>query len=203
MALKEFYDYIGQPDPSIVEKVYHLFHKHGSDKSSRHNYEVIYGPILERSEIKNVFEIGVAQGGSARAWAEYSDDIFVYGIDNNPEHMFKEKNIEIFLADQSDVSTISEVYLSIQSPEFNLIVDDGSHQLKHAVDTFNECLPWLSLDGWYVVEDIPLVNENDWLLIKNNLSDNYKSFLINLNSMVDMDNDDLKDNILFIVKRVK
>ena len=203
MALKEFYDYIGEPNGVIIKKISDLFHKHGSDKSSRHNYEVVYGPILEHSNVLKIFEVGVAYGGSARAWAEYSPDIFVYGIDNNPEHMFMEKNIEIFLADQSNVSTISDVYSSINYPEFDLIIDDGSHQLDHAVNTFNECLSWLSVGGWYVVEDIPLINEVDWLNIKKNISDDYQSFLINLNHMVDMEDDDLKDNILFLAKRLR
>ena len=202
MALEDFYQYIGSVDSNVIKKISDLFHKHGSDKSSRHNYEVIYGPILENSIIKNVFEVGVAYGGSARAWAEYSKDIFVYGIDNNPEHMFKENQIEIFLADQSQISTIASVYNSINRPKLDLIIDDGSHQLDHAVNTFNECLSWLDINGWYVVEDIPLVNETDWEMINKSIPDNYKTFLINLNSMVDMQNDDLKDNIVFLVKRL-
>jgi cephalosporin hydroxylase len=132
----------------------------GRDGDSCHNYTPTYYNLFRNREqyVRRVLEVGVDRGMSLRMWAENFPNAEVVGIDICPEFIFQEDRIQCYLADQASPSSLRDAILKAQSdlgPEkFDLIVDDGSHQLDHTIITAQALMPFVSSNGWYIIEDI-------------------------------------------------
>jgi hypothetical protein len=141
-----------------------LARKYGTDKGGEHlqrgdtchRYTEHYHKMFKsrRKDVKNVLEIGVAGGHSLRMWKEYFPNATIYGIDNNPACIFNDERIRCFVADQYAESDLLTTMCIIGEPELDLIVDDGSHEPAHQIFTAQVLLPYLSMNGIYVIEDI-------------------------------------------------
>ena len=127
----------------------------GTDKSSEiHNYCEKYERTLrmERPGKYKILEIGVLLGQSLQMWAEYFFNSTIVGIDINEKCAeFESGNIEVEIGSQVDPEFIQQVIEKYG--EFDLIVDDGSHQQKHVIKTFEILFASLKSGGLYVVED--------------------------------------------------
>ena len=77
----------------------------------------------------------------------------------------------------------------------------SSHLWDDTVNTFNTSLPYLNVDGWFIIEDIKLEHEAGWKEIVSNLPDNYKAFLLNMNPLGWQDEHNFYDNIVLAVKQ--
>jgi predicted O-methyltransferase YrrM len=112
-----------------------------------------------REQVKWVFEIGIHYGPSLRMWRDYFPNAQIVGIDSDGEsveNMIKanEERIRCFAADQFNEADLRDVMYRLGDPEFDLIVDDGSHESAHQIFSAQVLLPYLKRDGVYVVEDI-------------------------------------------------
>jgi 8-demethyl-8-alpha-L-rhamnosyltetracenomycin-C 2'-O-methyltransferase len=141
-----------------------LARKYGTDKGgwhltpphdTCHNYTPTYFHLFRdrTDEIKNVLEIGIADGRSLRMWRDFFPNAMVWGIDLNPACIFTEHRIACYAADQSSKKDLDRV-LGDNAPRFDLIVDDGSHEPAHQIFTARFLLPCLTPTGIYVIEDI-------------------------------------------------
>lgn len=122
-----------------------------------HTYTKAYEKLLGeyRHTAMRVLEIGVNAGGSLRMWEEYFEFARISGFDIRPEVLFNAGRIKCYLADQSNAqSLLNAVYNIHLQPSFDLIVDDGSHELQHQLITMKTLLPFLKPDGLYVIEDV-------------------------------------------------
>lgn len=201
MALNSLYSYTGVPNKGVIDFFGEVMERHGSDKSTGHNYHKVYSALFNSLDaVKNVFEVGIANGSSLRAWKEIFPTSEVFGVDLNINHLIEEDRIHTFWADQGDPNTFNSVKKEASIGEVDLIVDDGSHQLKHSMDTFSALLPWLSVGGWIVIEDIHVSMKDDWLEFQKNIGSEYKTFLLD---MMDECKSGWDDNIVFLAKRVK
>ena len=201
MALNSLYAYTGLPKEGITNFFAEVLERHGSDKSTGHNYHKVYSVLFsDLDSVKNVFEVGIANGSSLRAWKELFPASEVFGVDLNIDHLIKEDRISTFWADQGDPATFNLVKEAAGIGEVDLVVDDGSHQLKHSMDTFSALLPWLSIGGWIVIEDIHFSMKDDWLEFQKNIGPEYKTFLLD---MMDECRSGWDDNIVFLAKRIK
>ena len=99
----------------------------------------------------NILEIGVDKGDSLRLWREYFTNANICGIDLHKSD-FTIDNTEILIGDQSDYSFLQTVVSKYKN--FDIIVDDGSHQSKHIISSFKFLFPYLSKNGIYVIEDL-------------------------------------------------
>jgi Methyltransferase domain len=147
-----------------------LARKYGTDKGGDHlqagdtchNYTPFYHEMFKdrRNDVTAVLEIGISHGCSLRMWKEYFSKATIFGIDSNPECLFEEDRIHTFAADQHAERDLLEImdHLKRQRFErangFDLIIDDGSHEPAHQVFTAQVLLPYLGIDGIYVIEDI-------------------------------------------------
>jgi len=202
-TLKDFYEYAGEP--TDLDKFESIFNETGSDKSTRHNYHDIYAALFkDRSLVQDILEIGIYHGGSLRSWKHLFAKANILGLDYETSFFFEEDRIKSLYVDQRDIKSFYNVYSQTDGQVYDFIVDDGCHNPDETLLTFNAVLPWLSINGWFIVEDIRLVDENLWQSVVNTLPSNYKAFLINMNDMRDMENDPhgLKDNIVVAVKRI-
>jgi hypothetical protein len=134
------------------------FDKSGSDKSSRHRYEVGYAQILP-DDVTALLEIGIANAHvspdvtSLTAWAELFPDAVIVGADIVPEKMMNKENIKSFLIDQSSEQSLSKFKEDV-GMKFDVIIDDGSHMFSHAKITFKILFDLLEESGIYIIEDI-------------------------------------------------
>ena len=109
-----------------------------------------YFSSLKNSKI-NILEIGVEGGDSLRIWREYFTNANICGIDIDKKD-FKIDNTEILQGDQSDKNFLKTLIDKYKN--FDIIIDDGSHQAKHINTSFKFLFPYLNNNGIYVIEDL-------------------------------------------------
>ena len=112
-------------------------------------YEKYFTPLRD-SKI-NILEIGVDNGDSLRIWREFFSKANICGIDIDKKN-FKINNTKILQGDQSDLNFLKS--LVSEYKKFDIIIDDGSHQAKHIIASFNYLFNYLSDNGLYVIEDL-------------------------------------------------
>ena len=114
------------------------------------DYYDLYFKNLKDKEI-NILEIGVERGDSLRMWREYFTKANICAIDLIDRNI-SVNNTDIMIGDQSDYNFLQQVVNKYNM--FDIIIDDGSHQCKHIIKSFNFLFNYLNNDGIYVVEDL-------------------------------------------------
>lgn len=131
---------------------------HLSAGDTVHRYTPHYYELFKdrRDEIKCVVEIGVSKGCSLRMWHDWFLNAQIVGIDSNRNCLFKDTRIDCYQADQGNYGQLMQVVRSVRmtNPQWDLIIDDGSHLDEHQVFTARTLLPYLAPDGYYVIEDL-------------------------------------------------
>ena len=125
----------------------------------KHSYvEYVYGEKFKRiRNAKNVLEIGIFNGGSHLLWRDYFPEATVYGIDI--KHCSKLDNEPRIIQFTKDAYR-QEVANEFADEFFDLIIDDGPHNLPSMLSFIQFYLPKLSNNGIMVIEDI---SELTWL----------------------------------------
>lgn len=130
-----------------------IFAKYGSDKAE-HNYGPFYEQWLPKNPRK-ILEIGVKEGASIRAWKEIFPNAEIHGLDLFEEFPIPEIEGVIFhKGSQID----PEILHLLRKENFDLIIDDGSHNTRDQLMTFfglinSHCI--------YIIEDLHC--ESDYL----------------------------------------
>lgn len=156
--------------------------KYSTDKGGRHNtynhqpchgtheYTPIYWDLFhkQRHLVKSVLEVGINKGCSLRMWQEFFPSALIIGLDIDKANLINEGRIKSFLADQGDAHALANVLQVAQAHPFDVIIDDGSHDMMDQVVSLNALARLLSDIGVYVIEDIPR-NDTSWhnFLLKN------------------------------------
>ena len=129
--------------------------KHGLLNKYKH-YFSIYDRHLSkfRDTAVNILEFGVAHGGSLQMWKNYfGQKAKIYGVDINPNcKQLEEDRISIFIGDQGDKNFLSTLKKNI--PKIDILVDDGGHEMRQQIITFEELFPHISSNGVYLCEDL-------------------------------------------------
>jgi cephalosporin hydroxylase len=119
------------------------------------HYFDIYERHLSRFRGKApvMLEIGVMGGGSLAMWSEYfGAGSQIVGVDINPECKEHEAaGIEVFIGSQDDPALIDSILSKY--PRVDIVLDDGSHEMKHMIDSFELLYDRVHADGVYLVED--------------------------------------------------
>lgn len=147
-----------------------LFTYYGSDKSTHHDYHLLYEELYrnKRLTVRTVIEIGIGSnnllipqnmgengrpGASLRAFRDWFPNAKIIGLDIDKDTMFKDERIQTFCIDQLDRKSFS-----LLSNEISLAVDvvvvDGLHTPRADLNTLLELLPMVSRTGYFVIEDI-------------------------------------------------
>lgn len=128
------------------------------------NYFDIYDkhlmPYLEKNP--TILEIGIAHGGSTEMFKEYFENCTIYGVDYNPECVDVVKNlgVHVTIGNQGDPKFWDDFL--IDKPEFDIIIDDGGHEMNQQLITLLKTYPKLKNNGIYVVEDTHTSYWNKW-----------------------------------------
>jgi Methyltransferase domain len=97
-----------------------------------------------------VCELGVFSGGSLAAWQQIFPRGLVAGVDINPGAGWPDGTIRI-VASQDDPAL--PALLAGYSPEWDLIVDDASHDGTLTAAALDHLWPLVAPGGFYVIED--------------------------------------------------
>ena len=120
----------------------------------RHNYLLYYWMHFRdiRLEVKSVLEIGIQTDRSLRMWEEFFPNAMIYGIDIDSKcKEFEGGRRKILIGDQGDYDFLHQV--TQQYEAFDIIIDDGSHHVRHQLKSFDFLFPKMSDHGIYVIED--------------------------------------------------
>ncbi len=155
---------------------------HGSDKGSRgdrptpypwrpHNYADLYAQLFDhcRAAVGLVFECGIGSadlsmpcnmglkgrpGASLRVWRDYFPNAEVYGADIDDKILFEEDRIRTYHVDQTSSSSIEAMWQAIGRDGFDLMIDDGLHEVDGGIPLFERSIDRLAPGGVYIIEDV-------------------------------------------------
>lgn len=144
-------------DPNLLENLDKIAKDCGTDKSSLiHNYCVKYEKYLNFNRLDSIkiLEIGVFDGKSLNMWKRFYPNSTVVGVDimeRCKEYEKTEQNLFIEIGSQDNINFLNSIIKKYG--EFDLIIDDGSHQQNHMIFSFSILFPFLKKGGTYIVED--------------------------------------------------
>lgn len=136
-----------------------LCERHRTDKRpSYHDYTRIYGPLFAplraRPDLR-VLEIGVSAGASLRVWAAYFPQAQLCAIDHDPEtRAAVPTGVRFACADQADREALRAAIAGVGGGPFDLIIDDGGHQMIEQQVSLAALFPVVRPGGLYIVEDV-------------------------------------------------
>ncbi len=133
--------------------------RHDTDKNTTHSYGPMYGKIFSdfdrQSEI-DLLEIGVWHGGSLAAWREYFPNATITGVEVgntlSTDCIYIEKDPKMSLV-------VSDIKKWEPSTQFDIVIDDGSHDLSDVLWVASHYPSKLKQNGVLVIEDI---KELEW-----------------------------------------
>lgn len=162
----------------------------GSDKSTDHNYHIVYSYILDklgRNSILNVLEIGLGTnnptlvssmgmgarpGASLYAFREYLPNANIYGCDIDKDILFQDERIKTCYVDQMNPDSFDDISEQFGNIQYDLIIDDGLHSICANFNTLLFALDKVKTNGWIVIEDIHI--KDNWKAIDFILRSNKK-----------------------------
>ncbi len=119
------------------------------------HYFDIYERHLERFRGKApvMIEIGVMGGGSLAMWKAYlGAGSRIIGIDIDAScKAHEDDGIEVFIGSQDDPALINSIFKKY--PHVDIVLDDGSHLMKHMIASFELMYQRVAQNGVYLVED--------------------------------------------------
>lgn len=121
-----------------------------------HHYIPIYDRYFSNFRGRKIrfLEIGVFKGGSLEMWRKYfGDEAIIFGIDIDPSCK-KLDGIagQVRIGSQDDPEFLETVVREMGGVD--VILDDGSHRMKHVLSSFKYLFPKLSDGGIYMIEDL-------------------------------------------------
>jgi hypothetical protein len=151
--------------------------KYFSDKTKLpggrgHCYEISYENIfkhIDKEKVYNLLEIGIGlgghyygmlaeypgytQGSSLKLWSEYFPNSNIYGWDIEPCDYIDNVKIKTSVVDACDENCLNNFFKQ-NDIMFDIIIDDGSHQLEDQVKSFMLLYNKVNINGFYIIEDI-------------------------------------------------
>ena len=121
-----------------------------------HNYSVHYEKYLSKfknNDVIKILEIGSLLGSGTASFIKYFQNSKIVSLDINPFNMrYYSKKIRSIFIDTQSKNIINELAHYIKD-DFDIIIDDGSHNKRDQILTLNYFLPKLKKKGIYVIED--------------------------------------------------
>lgn len=137
------------------------------DKYYAHSYVPFYWQLFDQMKVRKLLELGIGyedlmtpfvpkyiHGASLKMWRDYFPEAAIYGCDIRPDTLFHlEDRIYTFECDQSSPTSLLDL-VGFTGGDWDVVIDDGSHQTEHQILTAKTLLPYVAAGGVYVVEDV-------------------------------------------------
>lgn len=180
----------------LSSKLAERFVFHGSDKATTHDYHLLYAYLLNKTEVRSIFEIGLGTnntdvvstmgrtgqpGASLRAFRDVFVSAHVFGADIDARILFSEERITTFWADQMNAATLWNLKIP-QSLAFDIMIDDGLHAPVANLNSLAFFLPRLRVGGWAVIEDVNPIAQDIWHIVTELIRPQYQGEFIRTQS---------------------
>ena len=121
-----------------------------------HNYAIFYEKYFKdlRNKELRVLEIGSHEGKALAAFYYFFQNAFLVGANINPFQMkFHSKRMEEIYIDVSSKKILKN-FSNYINKNFDIIIDDASHNLRDILITLPIMFKKLNPGGYYVIEDV-------------------------------------------------
>ena len=141
---------------ATLQEIYAQHRGKVSDKWSIYlrEYDRLFSVL--RDKPVRLLEIGIQNGGSLEIWSQYFlAASHLVGCDINPACAaltYADPRISVVVGDAN--SDAAEAAIAARCPQFDLIIDDGSHRAGDIVRAFARYFARLADGGLYVAEDL-------------------------------------------------
>jgi hypothetical protein len=129
---------------------------HG-DKGTAHSYIDEYDRLLTPYRNNSiVLEIGLCMGESLLMWEEFFINSKIFGVDITSQFLGKlieDQTHNIIISDATKVDVLDY----FKNETFDVIIDDGSHQLQDQINTFNIFKDKMNSGGIFIIEDVEMI----------------------------------------------
>ena len=117
-------------------------------------YDLFFAKYKESAEY--ICDIGIDSGSSLLANRDYFSNAIIHGLDKFNKDHYVSNRIEIHQVDQSNLIELVAFSNNMKDRNimFDIIVDDGSHDVSHQQLTFGILFERLKPGGLYVLEDM-------------------------------------------------
>lgn len=173
-----------------MKKISEYFNKYGSDKCLHHAYESAYDSMFSVFQDHlplDILEIGVQFGGSLMAWKDFFPNAKVTGIDKEDTRRWRRPDVEMLIMDVKNFKA---------DRQFDIILDDGSHNYSDWFWAAQNLSYSLKSRGMMVIEDITLDAAIKGIK-ELNLPEEYITSILDLRRLKGNDND-----VLLVIQRV-
>lgn len=157
--------------------LYQLYTEHTGKVSDKWSlYLTEYDRLFDsyRDKPVRLLEIGIQNGGSLEIWSKYfSNTAALIGCDIDPEcaHLnYEDPRIGVIIGDANAPEVSERVFQ--RSPQFDLIIDDGSHLSSDIIKSFALYFPRVVEGGIFITEDLHC---SYWSQFEGGLFDPYSS----------------------------
>lgn len=157
--------------PQAVQDFSDAFQKHGSDKSTTHDYHKLYATLLHaRNAVRRLVEIGIgtnnptimsnmgkhaAPGASLRAFEALLPVADVIGADIDASILFQSGRVRCVRCDQTSDDGFNDLKLALNGEPVDVLIDDGLHAVNANLRSLLFGLDVVRPGGHVVIEDIP------------------------------------------------
>ena len=198
----------------INTKLKELMNHYGSDKggmTDHHNFANYYSEIFnnKKDKIKNFLEIGLGTNNedlasnmgkdgkplaSLRAWRDYFKNAQIYGADIDRDILKDEERIKTFYVDQTNPTSIKELFTNIGVNKFDIILEDGLHEYNANICFFENSIEYLDDQGIYIIEDVFYKDQKKFIDYFGKTSFNF--------SIIDIFHDkNIANNCILVIKK--
>jgi hypothetical protein len=132
-----------------------------TDKFGDHDYTTAYAVHFRRFRNRklNLLEIGVGGyahdigGRSLMLWSAYFRRGRIVGLDIEDKTRLSRGRIKVYQGSQVDPVGLKQLVAS-EGGAFDIIIDDGSHENAHQIESFRLLFSHVKPGGIYVIEDL-------------------------------------------------
>ena len=109
-----------------------------------------------RHSVTNICEIGVLDGSSLKVFHDYFPNSNIIGLDIESKKEFENERIKTLTLDQGSTKNLTDFVneCEIKNIQFDIIIDDGSHDVEHQQLTFGKLFKLVKPNGLYIIEDL-------------------------------------------------
>ena len=136
-----------------------------------HFYSSFYDDFFKdkKNEVKLILECGIGTtdekisanmsklgnpGASLKVLRDYFVNAEIHGADIDKKILFTSDRINTYYVDQLSHFSINDMWKNINKDSFDLIIDDGLHDLNAAYNFFILSFMKLKKNGIYIIEDV-------------------------------------------------